>query len=61
MNAREPAFDPVKIDTNTGDGYWIHAADLDSDGRIDLAVSGLTREEVTWYRNTPASTTPPKA
>ncbi|MFI1377124.1 hypothetical protein ACH4UY_34615 [Streptomyces longwoodensis] len=42
MNAREPAFDPVKIDTNTGDGYWIHAADLDGDGRIDLAVSGLT-------------------
>ncbi|MFI9772959.1 FG-GAP repeat domain-containing protein [Streptomyces sp. NPDC052415] len=51
MTAGEPAFTRVRIDEDTGDGYWIHAADLDGDGRVDLAVSGLTREEVSWYHN----------
>ncbi|MGW3989890.1 FG-GAP-like repeat-containing protein [Streptomyces sp. NPDC004830] len=48
---KEPAFTRVEIADDTGDGYWIHAADLDDDGRVDLAVSGLTRQEVAWYRN----------
>ncbi|HEX5740891.1 MAG TPA: VCBS repeat-containing protein, partial [Pilimelia sp.] len=33
------------------DGYWVHAVDIDGDGRPDLVASGLTRGEVVWYQN----------
>nr|WP_245600766.1 VCBS repeat-containing protein [Streptomyces sulphureus] len=33
------------------DGYWLEAADLDSDGRTDLFGYGLRLGEIYWYRN----------
>ncbi|MFD0200671.1 MULTISPECIES: FG-GAP repeat domain-containing protein [Saccharothrix] len=53
MNLTDPGigFVPHLVDADPQDGYWIQAADVDGDGRLDLVTSGLTTGRVSWYRN----------
>ncbi|GGK40220.1 hypothetical protein GCM10010124_36200 [Pilimelia terevasa] len=46
-----PRFRTTVIDADPRDGYWVHAVDIDGDGRMDLVASGLTHGEVVWYQN----------
>ncbi|HWH01193.1 MAG TPA: VCBS repeat-containing protein, partial [Pilimelia sp.] len=46
-----PRFTTSVVDADPGDGYWIHAVDVDGDGRPDLVASGLTHGRVVWYQN----------
>jgi hypothetical protein len=49
--ATEPRYSSHIVDGDPQDGYWIHAADINGDGHIDLVASGLTTGEVVWYEN----------
>ncbi|MPZ22497.1 MAG: VCBS repeat-containing protein [Dehalococcoidia bacterium] len=46
-----PHFEPEVVARDLKDGYWIEAADIDGDGRLDLVTSGLAIGEVVWYQN----------
>src|SRR3954471_8836149 len=46
---RAPEFEPVVIERDLTDGYWIQA--LDVDGRPDLVTSEIADGVVPWYRN----------
>ena len=46
-----PEFEAEVVARDLEDGYWIQAADIDGDGRLDLVTSGLAIGEVVWYRN----------
>src|SRR4051794_16954141 len=48
---RAPEFEPVVIERDLTDGYWIQAVDIDGDGRADIVTSGLADGVVAWYRN----------
>jgi hypothetical protein len=48
---RAPVFEPIIVEDNLKDGYWIQAVDVDGDGTIDLVASGLAVGEVVWYHN----------
>ena len=51
MVIRAPEFEPVVIERDLTDGYWIQPVDVDGDGRPDLVTSGLADGVVAWYRN----------
>ncbi|WP_158852598.1 FG-GAP repeat domain-containing protein [Saccharothrix deserti] len=53
MNLGDPGigFVPQLVDADPKDGYWVQAADIDGDGRLDLVTSGLTTGQVSWYQN----------
>jgi hypothetical protein len=46
-----PRYLSELVDGDPHDGYWIQAADINGDGRLDLVASGLTTGEVVWYEN----------
>lgn len=48
---RVPRFEAEVIADQLRDGYWLEAADLDGDGRVDLFGHGLRLGEIYWYRN----------
>ena len=45
------AWDEQDVDLNWGEAYDVHAADVDGDGRIDIACSAYTPGDVAWWRN----------
>ncbi|WP_017573155.1 FG-GAP repeat domain-containing protein [Nocardiopsis halotolerans] len=51
MSFAVPDFRLETIDEEVTDGYWITAADIDGDGRVDLVTSGVTSGRIRWYRN----------
>lgn len=51
MSFAVPDFRLETIDEEVTDGYWITAADIDGDGRIDLVTSGVADGRIRWYRN----------
>lgn len=50
-SVRTPRFGSESVADQLRDGYWLEAADLDGDGRLDLFGYGLRLGEIYWYRN----------
>lgn len=46
-----PVFEPILVEDNLKDGYWIDAVDINGDGKPDLITSGLAIGEIAWYEN----------
>ncbi|MCY9783914.1 VCBS repeat-containing protein [Nocardiopsis sp. EMB25] len=51
MSLAVPGFRLEIVDDEITDGYWITAADIDGDGRVDLVTSGVADGRIAWYRN----------
>ena len=54
MNSRQflaPHFEPVMVEDNLKDAYWLQAVDITGNGKPDLVASGLAVGEVVWYEN----------
>lgn len=51
MSIISPEFEIEVVASGLADGYWIHAADLNGDGRADLIVSGVAEGRIAWFEN----------
>ncbi|MFC0227684.1 FG-GAP repeat domain-containing protein [Serratia aquatilis] len=50
-NVIAPVFTKEVVANNLRDGYWLEAADLNQDGKVDVFGYGLTLGELYWYEN----------
>lgn len=46
-----PKFKQEVVAKNLRDGYWLEAADINQDSKVDLFGYGLTLGEIYWYEN----------
>jgi hypothetical protein len=53
--ARPPSFTERVITTTADGAKWVHAADVDSDGDMDILSASYLDDTVAWYENDGAS------